>query len=112
MGLAGARSFLIPAATELIDEYEHHDASNAALTGYWENAFSVDVTESAATTTIIDPFVSDDSVFWIFPQTANARSEFSFSAYYVSSITKGVSFVLTHPNNATTNRKVAILRAF
>ena len=71
------------------------------------NAFgTVTLTASQATSTVTDRRVGTDSVITFMAKTANAAAEVGAGGMYVSSVTSG-SFVITHANNAQSDRTFA-----
>ena len=66
---------------------------------------SCTLTASAGTTTVTDINVRTDSRIILFPTSANAAADAgSATGVYVSAKNKGVSFVITHPNNANDDK--------
>ena len=63
---------------------------------------TVTLTASVATTTVTDFRIGADTVVLLSPTTANAAA--ALGTTYHSSTTAGTSFVLTHANNAQTDR--------
>jgi len=60
---------------------------------------------SAGTTVITNASVTADSIIIISPTSSGASEDIgSTTGVYVSAKTAGVSFELTHPNNATANK--------
>lgn len=64
---------------------------------------SCTLTASSATTTVADINVRDDSSILLFPMTANAQADY-IAGMRISDRTKGVSFEITHPNNANSDK--------
>lgn len=81
-------------------------AVNSALAGKINSVFSVTLTANAATTTVNDPRVGANTVILLFPQTAHAATEIGNGTLYIapSGYTLKTSFVITHANNAQTDR--------
>jgi hypothetical protein len=77
------------------------DTINKIMTGRANNASSFTLTANAATTTVTDPAFESSMVPVWAPTTANAAT--ATANVYVSTRSKG-SFVLTHANNAQTDR--------
>ena len=83
---------------------------NEILKGRGNQTGTVTLTENAASTTVTDNlFAADMNPAWT-PTTANAAAELGAGTMYVSSRTNG-SFVITHANNAQTDRTFLYLRA-
>jgi hypothetical protein len=64
---------------------------------------SVTLAANAATTTVTFQNCSQNAQVFLSPRTANASAEVGAGTIYVSSVSNG-SFVLTHANNAQTDR--------
>lgn len=64
---------------------------------------TVTLTESATTTTVNDPTVTRDSVIVLMPKTPNAAAALGTT----SIVPANGSFVITHANNAQTDRDYA-----
>lgn len=80
-------------------------AVNAALNGVNRTVGEVTLTANAATTTVTSPYVTEESHITLMAQTSNAAQELkSAGGIYVSARTNGTSFVLTHANNAQSDR--------
>lgn len=83
---------------------------NNILKGKINAVFSITLASGAATTTVNNPLVTKNSAFLFSPQTAHAAA---IAAPYVlqSNITEGASFVITHANDANSDKtfSVAIL---
>lgn len=76
---------------------------NAILNGRQNNVGSVTLTANTTTTTVTDFRVGADSVITLMPTTANAAA--AIATTYVSSIDPLTNtFVLTHANNAQTDK--------
>ena len=56
-----------------------------------------------ATTTVTHSNIGSSARISLTPRTANASADFGGGAFYVSSVTAG-SFVITHPNDADTDK--------
>jgi hypothetical protein len=66
---------------------------------------TVTLTASAATTTVTDANCASGSVILLMPTTANASAETGAGAIYIATATiSNGSFVITHANNAQTDR--------
>lgn len=63
----------------------------------------ITLTASAGSTTITDPRASAFSFIGLMPMTANAAAEIGNGTLYVSQRNNG-SYVITHANNAQTDR--------
>lgn len=61
------------------------------------------MTQNAASTTVTDRNVSENSVIFLMPTTANAATEFGAGTWYIGTVSNG-SFVVTHVNSATASR--------
>ena len=79
-------------------------AANDALSGKINNVGTVTLTANAATTTVSNRRVTAGCHVGFMPTTANAATEFGAGTMYVSTRTQGASFVITHTNNAQTDR--------
>jgi hypothetical protein len=69
--------------------------------GRTRNVGQVTLTDSSATTTVDDPLFESVQKVFFSPLTANAAAE--LATMYVSSKAEG-QFVITHANNAQTDR--------
>ena len=76
---------------------------NQLLDGQSNNAGAVTLADSQATTTVTDARAGTDSVIVFMPLTANAAAEVGAGGMYISTRNNG-SFVITHANNAQTDR--------
>lgn len=65
---------------------------------------SVTLAASAGSTVVADINVRTDSRIMLFPTSANAAADLGSGAMYVSAKTQGVSFTITHPNNANADK--------
>jgi len=94
-----------PIPIDLPDERRHRqliaEAANGALYGRLLITGSVTLTANQATTTVTDYRASNTSVILLSPRTANAAA--AVANVYVSTKDNG-SFILTHTNNAQTDR--------
>jgi len=77
---------------------------NQILVGRLNVVGTVTLTANVATTTVLDTRVGNDSAIPFMPTTANAAAEIGAGTMYVSTRTAGTSFVITHANNAQTDR--------
>ena len=78
---------------------------NALLDGKTNNVGSFTITANDTTTVVSDLRVGNESVILFMPTTANAATEiWGGGGMYVSSITAGTSFTVTHSNGAQTDR--------
>lgn len=69
------------------------------------NAVGEVTLQASATTTTVNTLTNGaDSKIMLMPKTANASAEFGNGTIYVSSVSQG-SFVITHANNAQTDRE-------
>lgn len=80
---------------------------NYLLKGKTNNTGTVTITASTTTTTVTDARLGADSVILLSPLTANAAA--AIGTTYISTVTAGASFVLTHANNAQTDRDFAYI---
>lgn len=64
---------------------------------------SVTLTANASTTTVTAPNCGSGSTVSLFPETANAATEFGAGTLRVGTVSNG-SFVITHVNNSQTDR--------
>jgi hypothetical protein len=81
------------------------DSYNQLRKGKTENVGEVTLTANAATTTINDSRLSIQSVIVFDPKTANAATEIHSGTMYVLSANRAEGvFVITHANNAQTDR--------
>ena len=64
---------------------------------------TVTLTANAASTTVINNLMAPEMGVFPFPLTANAAAEWGAGTMYLSTRDSG-SFVLTHANNAQTDR--------
>ena len=82
-------------------------AVNNILKGKINSVGAVTLAAGAGTTTVNNPLVTKNSVIIFRPQTANAAA---IAAPYVlqSDITEGDSFVVTHANDANTDKTFAV----
>lgn len=77
------------------------------MQGKTNNNYTVTLTANSATTTVPTPkdTFGPSSVFLFMPQTVNAATEFGAGVMYVSSRdVDNNQFIITHTNNATTDR--------
>jgi hypothetical protein len=88
-------------------------AVNQALNGKINSVKTVTLTANVASTTVNDPRIGSNTAIILFPQTANAAAELGNGTLYIApgNYTLKASFVITHANNAQTDRtySVAIL---
>jgi hypothetical protein len=85
------------------NETEIIQTINQINLGNLNNAATVTLTANAATTTVTNSRVSGNSFISFMPTTANAATELAAGTMRVSSRNKG-EFVITHANNAQTDR--------
>ena len=76
---------------------------NEVLRGRNNAVGTVTLTASAATTTVTNNLMAPDMGVWFVPTTANASAEIGAGTMYLSTRDTG-SFVITHANNAQTDR--------
>lgn len=84
----------------------------SVMLGKTRNVYTVTLTANSATTTVTisDGTLGSDTAVFFMPTTANAATEFGAGTMYVSSrtvqggATLTGSFVITHVNNAQTDR--------
>lgn len=79
------------------------DRVNRVIEGRTDNYGSVTLTAGAASTTVAAPYVSENSTILLTPRSANAAAEMAAGTMHVSAVSNG-SFVITHANNAQTDR--------
>jgi len=85
-------------------------AVNSLLQGKLNAVISLTLTANAASTTITDARLTPNSFLWFMPQTANAAAEIGNGTMYVASSTlTNRSAVVTHANNAQTDRSFRVL---
>jgi hypothetical protein len=65
---------------------------------------TVTLSPGAATTTVSDLRVGSDSLIILMPTTANAAADMAAGNVYISARTAGVSFQISHPNNANADK--------
>lgn len=75
---------------------------NSILNGKINSYGSVTLTDNAASTTVAAPYCSGESVVSLMPTTANAAAEIGNGTMYVTP--DNGEFVITHANNAQTDR--------
>ena len=80
------------------------EAVHRIMDGKINSTGTVTLTASVTTTTVTDFRVGADTTVILSPITANAAAEIGNGTIYHSSTTAGTSFVLTHANNAQTDR--------
>lgn len=85
------------------NESEIIAAINQINLGNIDNTSSVTLTANAASTTVTNSRVTSGTYIDFMPTTAHAATELAAGTMYISSQTKG-SFVITHANNAQTDR--------
>lgn len=85
------------------EEQKVVDTINQIILGNLNNTSTVTLTANAATTTVTNSRIGASSYIEFMPTTANAAAAKAAGTMYVSSRTKG-SFVITHANNAQTDR--------
>ena len=80
---------------------------NGVLAGKQNNVTTLTLTANAGSTVVSDPRAGASSVVSFMPTTANAAAEIGNGTLYVSSRGKQ-TFMVTHANNAQTDRIFAI----
>lgn len=90
------------------DEIRLIDTINQLILGNLNNTATITLTANAATTTVTNSRVSANTHLEFMPTTANAATELASGSMYVSSRNKG-EFVITHANNAQTDRTFSYL---
>lgn len=75
---------------------------NNILKGKINTTGEVTLTANTTTTTVSNSNVSDKSYIGLSPNTSNAAA--AITTTYISSRTNGENFILTHANNAQTDR--------
>ena len=92
--------------TTLNDEAQHRrllaEAINTLMQGKANNTGDVTLTANEASTTVTDARVSMNTKVTLTPETANAATEFGAGTWRIAS--GDGSFVITHVNNAQTDR--------
>jgi hypothetical protein len=86
-------------------------AVNQALQGKINSVFTVTLTHDAASTTVNDPRIGSNTAIILFPQTAHAAAEMGNGTLYIdpANYTLKTSFVITHANNAQTDRTFSVV---
>lgn len=81
-------------------------AVNQALRGKINSSGTVVLAMNASSTTVINQFIGKDSIVLLMPQTQNAAADSMDNATYVdpTNYVEGVSFAITHANNAKPDR--------
>lgn len=79
------------------------DQIQAMMAGKTDNKGDVTLTDSSATTTVDHAGFESDMAIFFTPLTANAAAEIGAGTMYVSSRVAD-QFVITHANNAQTDR--------
>ena len=74
---------------------------NRVIEGRTDNYGSVTLTANTTTTTVTNQWASENSTIALSPRTANAAA--AIAASYISTKSNG-SFIITHANNAQTDR--------
>ena len=95
------RSFQLPLSTGEIRKLV--DSINNIIKGRTENVGQVTLTANAASTTVTNDNISEDSEIMLSPKTANAAAALSTTYIPEATILNG-SFVIQHANNAQTDR--------
>lgn len=81
------------------------DIITAMQRGRHNNVGTVTLTANSATTTLADARIAADSAVIIVPTTANASAEIGAGTLHISEIGRvNGSIVITHANNAQTDR--------
>ena len=85
-------------------------ALNQVINGKINSVNAITLAANTTTTTVNDPLVSKSSAFVFSPQTAHAAAIATPYAL-LANITEGVSYVITHANDANTDKifTVAVL---
>lgn len=96
------------------DEKEHRrklaQAVNQALSGKLNAVNEVTLTAGAASTTFTDDRLSVNSFIGLMPRTANAAAELGNGTLYIADAGRlSGSAVITHANNAQTDRTYTVL---
>jgi hypothetical protein len=81
-------------------------AVNQALKGKLNAVGAVTLAAGTGTTVVHNPLVGEGSVILLMPQTAHAAAEFGNGTAFIApgGIVSGVSFAITHANNAQADR--------
>jgi len=100
---------LTPKATDF--ERSITSVINNLMKGKSNNTGSVTLTANAGTTTVTlaTGLLTPDTIILFMPTTAHAATEFGAGTMYVSSVTT-TTFVITHVNNAQTDRTFSYAR--
>lgn len=80
------------------------EALDVVASGHTRSGGEVTLTANDTTTTVTNPFVANGCHVGLTPTTANAAAELGAGGCYVSARSGGVSFTITHANNAQTDR--------
>ena len=80
------------------------DAIDLLANGTSRTVWSVTLTANATSTTVSSVYVTPSSHITLTPTTLNAAAELGNGTAYISARNNGASFVITHANNAQTDR--------
>lgn len=87
-----------------------HDSIFRARQGKLDCITEITLTANAATTTLTDIRLSNQSVVLFDPKTANAAAELAAGTLYTLTANRGTgSWVISHANNAQTDRTFQVL---
>lgn len=81
------------------------NTANLAMQGKLNSVGSITLTQSSATTTLTDYYLTTESKVFFTPLTANAAAELAAGTMYVLAANKGDgSWTITNANNAQSDR--------
>lgn len=104
-GFLSQVSFLGSKANTTINDIQYNSLQKYAVGGAVNNVVGTLTLTANSTTTVLTslPFISSNSTVFLTPTSSTAAADVA-SGVYVSSISAGVSFTITHPNNANANK--------
>lgn len=95
------KSFQLPLSTK--EPVKFVDSINNMIKGRTENVSQVTLTANAASTTVNNSNISENSEILLSPKTANAAAALATTYIPEATILNG-SFVIQHANNAQTDK--------
>ena len=95
------KSFQLALSTK--DPVKFVDSINSMIKGRTENVSQVTLTANAASTTVNNSNISENSEILLSPKTANAAAALATTYIPEATILNG-SFVIQHANNAQTDK--------
>ena len=95
------KSFQLPLSTK--EPVKFVDSINNMIKGRTENVSQVTLTANAASTTVSNSNISENSEILLSPKTANAAAALATTYIPEATILNG-SFVIQHANNAQTDK--------